>query len=324
MTSLNPRGGAEDDPHEKATCIQAIPEYLARSKRFVSMWDESCQSRLWCMFELAVFVKEHGLDKVEIWTLRSIEFAAFFFATSLAFWIGHDLLDDSVPAIVIDAIFSILNASYVIYYFHPICEGYWEGGIVNRVEKLKCSLQSDQDALLAHIRELHGSYRNFDKYVAPLAKALSGNLGAIPFALRLTIVSIIPSTLATFIMGRFATAVVVAAFPNVLVEVLHTAKTNREKNRAAKLLKKFDPQPHFEYDEEATKQNLRLKKSERLLHYMCFRCDRVRQCQAKGSFTTSKGVKTICPGCYNNLLSQAEVSQLRAHHQKLGLTPKVL
>ncbi|KAF4672726.1 hypothetical protein FOL47_000205 [Perkinsus chesapeaki] len=109
-----------------------------------------------------------------------------------------------------------------------------------------------------------------------------------------------------------------------LVEVLHTAKTNREKNRAAKLLKKFDPQPHFEYDEEATKQNLRLKKSDRIFFYMCFRCDRVRQCQAKGSFTTSKGVKTICPGCYNNLLSQAEVSQLRAHHQKLGLTPKVL
>ncbi|KAF4729895.1 hypothetical protein FOZ63_003118, partial [Perkinsus olseni] len=25
-----------DDPHEKATCIQAIPDYLARSKRFVS------------------------------------------------------------------------------------------------------------------------------------------------------------------------------------------------------------------------------------------------------------------------------------------------
>ncbi|EER08551.1 hypothetical protein Pmar_PMAR017601 [Perkinsus marinus ATCC 50983] len=115
-----------------------------------------------------------------------------------------------------------------------------------------------------------------------------------------------------------------------LVEVLHTAKTNREKNRAAKLLKKFDPQPHFEYDEEATKQNIRLKKSDRLLHsVLAVTCafdviefGNVKRSQ--GSFTTSKGVKTVCPGCYNNLLSQAEVSQLRAHHQKLGLTPKVL
>ncbi|KAF4735535.1 hypothetical protein FOZ62_022233 [Perkinsus olseni] len=76
------------------------------------MWDDALESRLWCMFELAVFVKQHGIDKVEIWVLHSIEFAAFYFTTSILFWVGHDLLDDYIPALLIDAVFSILNESY--------------------------------------------------------------------------------------------------------------------------------------------------------------------------------------------------------------------
>ncbi|KAF4728518.1 hypothetical protein FOZ63_031353, partial [Perkinsus olseni] len=174
----------QDDPREKAKCIEAIPEYLACSKRFVSMWDDALESRLWCMFELAVFVKQHGIDKVEIWVLHSIEFAAFYFTTSILFWVGHDLLDDYIPALLIDAVFSILNASYVICRYHPVCEGDANADISMRAEKLKCSLSSDRDALLAHIRHLHGSYRNFDDSVLPLSRAPACNLSGVPFLLR--------------------------------------------------------------------------------------------------------------------------------------------
>ncbi|KAF4692814.1 hypothetical protein FOZ60_012509 [Perkinsus olseni] len=125
----------QDDPREKAKCIEAIPEYLACSKRFVSMWDDALESRLWCMFELAVFVKRHGIDKVEIWALRSIEFAAFYFTTSILFWVGHDLLDDYIPALIIDAVFSILNASYVICRYHPVCEGFTKGRYIYQSEE---------------------------------------------------------------------------------------------------------------------------------------------------------------------------------------------
>ncbi|KAF4692812.1 hypothetical protein FOZ60_012507 [Perkinsus olseni] len=206
----------QDDPREKAKCIEAIPEYLACSKRFVSMWDDALESRLWCMFELAVFVKQHGIDKVEIWALRSIEFAAFYFTTSIVFWVGHDLLDDSTPALLIDAVFSIIDSWYVICRFHPVCEGCKETDLSIAADNLECSLLSDRDALLNHIRELHGSYTNFGKSVMTLCRANAANSSGIPFVLRIMILSILPSTLATCVTGFFATACVVSIFPNLV------------------------------------------------------------------------------------------------------------
>eukprot|EP00401_Gymnodinium_catenatum_P021456 CAMPEP_0117550108 /NCGR_PEP_ID=MMETSP0784-20121206/48509_1 /TAXON_ID=39447 /ORGANISM="" /LENGTH=95 /DNA_ID=CAMNT_0005347113 /DNA_START=55 /DNA_END=338 /DNA_ORIENTATION=+ len=84
-----------------------------------------------------------------------------------------------------------------------------------------------------------------------------------------------------------------------LIDVLHRSKTSKERNRAVKLLKQFDPIPHYEHDDEGVKAKMQPKKYDYLLGYMCWRCDKVKQSNYKVLFNTSKGLKVICHGCYS-------------------------
>ena len=44
-----------------------------------------------------------------------------------------------------------------------------------------------------------------------------------------------------------------------LIEILQTATTSKERNRACKLLKRFEPNPKRDLDDEADPKNLKLK-----------------------------------------------------------------
>eukprot|EP00927_Polykrikos_kofoidii_P023544 TRINITY_DN21660_c0_g2_i1.p1 TRINITY_DN21660_c0_g2~~TRINITY_DN21660_c0_g2_i1.p1 ORF type:complete len:134 (-),score=25.58 TRINITY_DN21660_c0_g2_i1:82-483(-) len=107
-----------------------------------------------------------------------------------------------------------------------------------------------------------------------------------------------------------------------LVEVLGGCKTSKERNRAVKLLKQFDPIPHYEFDDEGVKARMRPKKYDYLLGYMCWRCDKVKQSNYRVHFNTSKGLKHICHGCYSQLAEREEVAQMRSANQKAGIIPK--
>ncbi|CAE8638150.1 unnamed protein product [Polarella glacialis] len=107
-----------------------------------------------------------------------------------------------------------------------------------------------------------------------------------------------------------------------LVDVLGSSKTSKERNRCVKLLKQFDPVPHFEFDDEGQKNKLRPKKYDYLLGYMCFRCDKVKQSEFKTIWTTSKGNKIICHPCYTQLVEREDVEKMRTANQKAGIIPK--
>mmetsp|Transcript_1411 Transcript_1411/g.5706 ORF Transcript_1411/g.5706 Transcript_1411/m.5706 type:complete len:133 (-) Transcript_1411:122-520(-) len=107
-----------------------------------------------------------------------------------------------------------------------------------------------------------------------------------------------------------------------LVDVLHTAKSSKERNRAVKLLKQFDPMPKYEFDDEGFKNKMQPKKYDYLLGYMCFRCDKVKQSNYKVLWNTSKGCKQICHGCYNQLTEREEIAIMRVANQKAGIIPK--
>lgn len=106
-----------------------------------------------------------------------------------------------------------------------------------------------------------------------------------------------------------------------LVEILQSSKSSKETNKAVKLLKKFDANPRYEFDDEATKKNLKAKKYDYLLGFMCWRCDKVKQTHIKAHFTTSQGIKTICHTCYNQLIERDEVADMRKANQKAGVIP---
>ena len=60
-----------------------------------------------------------------------------------------------------------------------------------------------------------------------------------------------------------------------LKDVLKGAKTSKERNRAVKLLKQFDPNPDYKFDDEGTKSKLRPKKYDYLQSFVCDRSDKV-------------------------------------------------
>jgi len=107
-----------------------------------------------------------------------------------------------------------------------------------------------------------------------------------------------------------------------LKEVLKKAKTNKERNKAIKLLKQYDPNPNNEYDEGAKKTDMVCKKYEYLCAYMCWRCDKVKQCNVKVHWTTPDGKKVICHSCYNQLTEREEIDKMRIQNQRAGLIPK--
>mmetsp|Transcript_49456 Transcript_49456/g.115648 ORF Transcript_49456/g.115648 Transcript_49456/m.115648 type:complete len:129 (+) Transcript_49456:61-447(+) len=107
-----------------------------------------------------------------------------------------------------------------------------------------------------------------------------------------------------------------------LVDVLQKAKTGKERNRAVKLLKQFDPNPRYECDDEGLKSKMKLKKYDYLMGFMCWRCDKVKQSDHKVMWNTSQGNKGICYGCYNQLSEREDVAHMRTANQKAGLIPK--
>merc|ERR1712137_750325 len=107
-----------------------------------------------------------------------------------------------------------------------------------------------------------------------------------------------------------------------LTDVLKSAKTSKERNRAVKLLKQFDPNPRYELDDEGVKSKMQVKKYDYLQCFVCWRTDKVVQSNIKVFWNTSKGLKIISHGAYSQLVEREDVAKMRAANQKAGLIPK--
>jgi hypothetical protein len=108
-----------------------------------------------------------------------------------------------------------------------------------------------------------------------------------------------------------------------LVDVLASAKTPKERNKAVKLLKQFDPIEHKHLDVEAKQDKLSVKKYNYLAAFVCWRCGNVKQTNTWARFSTSEGVQKICQSCHSVLLGTIEVAQLKHQNEKAGLLPKI-
>lgn len=113
-----------------------------------------------------------------------------------------------------------------------------------------------------------------------------------------------------------------------LIELLHCAKNSKERNKAVKLLKKYDPAPCDKWDEQFGKKScLRvLDDVSYICAFMCPRCGKVKQTKSRVQWTVEQDGKTkkmiICTGCYRQLIESEEIRKLRREHQKEGLVPK--
>ncbi|CAE7221838.1 unnamed protein product [Symbiodinium sp. CCMP2592] len=51
---------------KKAECIVSLGGFLKKSKTLVAFWDPTYCQRLWCLFELAAFLKSHGASRAAL------------------------------------------------------------------------------------------------------------------------------------------------------------------------------------------------------------------------------------------------------------------
>ncbi|XP_953993.1 uncharacterized protein TA07010 [Theileria annulata] len=96
-----------------------------------------------------------------------------------------------------------------------------------------------------------------------------------------------------------------------LIQMLNSSSTLREKNRAVKLLKKFDPNPKKHLDSSFQPNQATVTKYSSLQSFMCWRCDKIKQTMTKVKWETKEGLKIICTTCYTNLATYLEVARVR-------------
>ncbi|PHJ24126.1 hypothetical protein CSUI_002017 [Cystoisospora suis] len=103
-----------------------------------------------------------------------------------------------------------------------------------------------------------------------------------------------------------------------LIDLLNAATTSKERNRVVKQLRKFDPCPRRELDDEFEPKDCSCKKYNQTQYFMCWRCDKPKTTTVKVMWSSPKGtflfairLKIICNTCYYALNSNIELQRAR-------------
>ena len=75
----------QTDPHLKREGILSIGAFLKHSDEFLLVWDDSYAGRLWCMLELAGYLKSHALKDLKL-HVRIVAMAPCILGVGFALW----------------------------------------------------------------------------------------------------------------------------------------------------------------------------------------------------------------------------------------------
>ncbi|CDR94492.1 hypothetical protein, conserved [Babesia bigemina] len=102
-----------------------------------------------------------------------------------------------------------------------------------------------------------------------------------------------------------------------LLQILSSSTASlKDKNRAVKLLKKFDPNPKKHLDSSFQTSQATVAKYPSLQSFLCWRCDKIKQTMTKVKWESKEGLKVICTTCYTNLAQYLEVAKVRRLNNK--------
>ena len=202
--------------------IHQLGAYIARSRRFLILWDENYCSRLWCMYEVATFLALHPVDRLRLVPITSV-------LPVVALWIFHALATVGVAYVGALLIFSQWFAALCQQYAPEpaaqaallfvlvactlcacyACVGWFVYDCVLahvsaldelqeqlrsfKVANLKCAVESDRAVVEAEIQRMFGSCRRFESLVRnKVAHALLRDLSSLTIPYRLILLSVTP------------------------------------------------------------------------------------------------------------------------------------
>ncbi|CDJ68416.1 hypothetical protein, conserved [Eimeria necatrix] len=98
---------------------------------------------------------------------------------------------------------------------------------------------------------------------------------------------------------------------DLVLQLESRSANSKLRNSALKALKRFPPAPRKELDAEFEARSCSFKKSPQMHYFMCWRCDKPKATNCKVLWSTSKGLRVICPSCYNALLDLVELERAK-------------
>jgi len=188
----------QDDEEEKCSAILSIGAIIKNSKAMLVMWDSTYVERLWCVFELAAYIKSHKGAQNQHPVIRPITLgvcAASFFVGMAGFMAVLIVISFEEPAVGMTILMTLGLAGFYVSawgfrsFFRSV-ERTQEQMKAFSVEGAKCACcerghtgenaqsMCDRKIVLSCIDEWYGSTKNFEDAVQSVVReVLAHQLG---------------------------------------------------------------------------------------------------------------------------------------------------
>ncbi|KAF4684860.1 hypothetical protein FOZ60_007270 [Perkinsus olseni] len=162
----------QDDPIAKSYGISRLADYLRASDKLLILWSPDYLDRLWCVYELAVFLQNHDEDDVILINLDYLKLCVLVMLLQFLTTLVMCLLQPHNTQIWYIVQVCGLAASILIYFGVYRCSEEWEKFCSNvnffNVSKAKCSALADYYTLKQLISRMYGSEARFATAVRAL------------------------------------------------------------------------------------------------------------------------------------------------------------
>ncbi|KAF4664189.1 hypothetical protein FOL47_005258 [Perkinsus chesapeaki] len=212
----------QDDETKKLEGIRHIGDYLTRAEGFVIFWSQDYNTRLWCIFELACFLRVNGPDNLEVWPLPILEHRFVIVLFHQCYWVVFSMLHHPHYELLLDIVYTTVTGLYCLF-----IEGRQRVRIqrdVNHLDlsKLECSLDSDREMIMAHIRRMYGGFDEFRSFAENLFAGFHHQWSINGYTFRNIFVTCFPSICVSVLNGRILTAATITCGRTVLLICFYT------------------------------------------------------------------------------------------------------
>ena len=201
----------QEDPKRKTAGILNLGACLKNSQQLLVIWDENFCERLWCMFELAAYLRSHEtthflVQPIALGKFVAVRISLHILQHSLVLLLPEDAVLAPYFSIPAFAVYSWIICTIVFQYVQSV-EAIERHLLHFRVEDAKCHCCSvghqtqdgerifcDREVILKCIQNWFGSVKEFEKCVQTTVKdALTHRLGRNFCPYTLLAVATIPS-----------------------------------------------------------------------------------------------------------------------------------
>ncbi|KAF4663466.1 hypothetical protein FOZ61_001629 [Perkinsus olseni] len=164
----------QKDPTAKSYGISRLAEYLCASDKLLILWSPDYLDRLWCVYELAVFLRTHDKEDVIVVNLDHLKLCVTLMLTQFMSILILDLAEEYISSTNLHHIGCVLGLATSLFIGHGAfaCNEEWQSFCSSvkcfRVRKAKCSSTADYSRLKKLITDMCGSEAEFEAVVKGL------------------------------------------------------------------------------------------------------------------------------------------------------------